>query len=41
VLELWDALEAGRFGSRPAEDDRYFNIRCLEREVAQVVGAAR
>jgi nucleoside-diphosphate-sugar epimerase len=29
VLEIWDALEAGRFGSAPEEDPRYFNIRWL------------
>jgi nucleoside-diphosphate-sugar epimerase len=29
VLEIWDALEAGRFGAAPQDDPRYFNIRWL------------
>jgi nucleoside-diphosphate-sugar epimerase len=29
VLEIWDALEAGRFGTAPQDDPRYFNIRWL------------
>lgn len=30
VLEIWDALEAGKFGPCPQDDARYFNIRWLK-----------
>jgi len=29
VLEIWDALEQGQFGSEPERNDAYFNIRSL------------
>ena len=35
VLEIWDALESGRFGDDPAADPYYFNIRWFkERGIA-------
>jgi nucleoside-diphosphate-sugar epimerase len=30
VLDIWDALEAGKFGQKPQEDPKYFNIRWLK-----------
>lgn len=27
ILDMWDALESGRFGSEPEDNARYFNIR--------------
>jgi len=27
VLDIWDALEAGKFGDKPFENSQYFNIR--------------
>ena len=35
VLEIWDALERGEFGSEPENDLRYFNIRWLKETMAK------
>ena len=43
VLDLWDALQAGRFGAEPESNPHYFNIQFLRQEMKNraVAGAAR
>lgn len=31
ILEIWDALESGKFGEDPASDPKYFNIRWFKK----------
>ena len=41
ILDIWDALERGEFGTEPENDPRYFNIQWLKQSLTQRVCAGR
>lgn len=35
VLEVWDSIQTGRYGDEPWNDDRYYNIRTMQKVLAE------